>query len=278
MVASVRGSRRRTRLTLLLLVLLSITLLTLDGRDFGPLGALRSGVSAVLAPIGGALESVTRPVRDAFGGLGSSEDLRSENDQLRQRIEELEQGEAEAARARSELDQLAADLNIDLLTSVDSVVARVVAGPIGNFDGGLQLDRGSDNGIAVGMPVVGGGGLVGRVVSVGPNRATVVPVTDPGFSVGVRVAGGTGLGVLSGEGDTARAVARSFDRSTSLTEGDLLVTSGAARSLFPPDLAVGRVVSVTGDSAGLEREAEVELSAPFNDLRYVTVLMWEPPQ
>jgi hypothetical protein len=38
------------------------------------------------------------------------------------------------------------------------------------------------------------------------------------------------------------------------------------------------VVSVTGDSAGLEREAEVELSAPFNDLRYVTVLMWEPPQ
>ena len=108
MVASVRGSRRRTRLTLLLLVLLSITLLTLDGRDFGPLGALRSGVSAVLAPIGGALESVTRPVRDAFGGLGSSEDLRSENDQLRQRIEELEQGEAEAARARSELDQLAA--------------------------------------------------------------------------------------------------------------------------------------------------------------------------
>jgi aspartate kinase len=51
---------------------------------------------------------VTRPVRDAFGGLGSSEDLRSENDQLRQRIEELEQGEAEAARARSELDQLAA--------------------------------------------------------------------------------------------------------------------------------------------------------------------------
>ncbi len=277
-MTSVRGSRRRTRLTLLLLILLSITLLTLDGRDFGPLSAVRSGVSAVLTPIGGALESVTRPVRDLLSGFGGADELRTENEQLRQRVEELEQGEADAARARSELDQLAADLNLDLLTSVDSVVARVVAGPVGNFDDGLQIDRGSDAGIAVGMPVVGGGGLVGRVVSVAPNRSTLQVVTDPGFSVGVRVAGGTGLGVLSGQGDRSEAVARSFDRSTSLTEGDLLVTSGAARSLFPPDLAVGRVVSVSGDTVGLEREAAVELSAPFNDLRYVTVLLWEPPQ
>ena len=277
-MTSVRGSRRRNRLTLLLLILLSITLLTLDGRDFGPLSAVRSGISAVLTPIGGALESVTRPVRDLLSGFGGADELRTENEQLRQRVEELEQGEADAARARSELDQLAADLNLDLLTSVDSVVARVVAGPVGNFDDGLQIDRGSDAGIAVGMPVVGGGGLVGRVVSVAPNRSTLQVVTDPGFSVGVRVAGGTGLGVLSGQGDRSEAVARSFDRSTSLTEGDLLVTSGAARSLFPPDLAVGRVVSVSGDTVGLEREAAVELSAPFNDLRYVTVLLWEPPQ
>jgi cell shape-determining protein MreC len=63
-----------------------------------------------------------------------------------------------------------------------------------------------------------------------------------------------------------------------LAEGDLLVTSGAARSLFPPDLAVGRVTSVRAENLGLEQRAEVELAARFSDLRFVTVLLWEPPQ
>lgn len=272
------GGQRRTRLTLILLVLVSITLLTLDGRNFGPLASLRSGVGGLFAPVGSAMDSATRPVRDAWNGAFSYDEMREDNDRLAIRVEELERGEAAAEAARRELEQLAADLDLDALASIDSVVARVVAGGVGNFDGGLQIDRGTNSGIAVGMPVVGGTGLVGRVIQATATRSTVQLISDPTFSVGVRVVGGPGLGVVTGQGDPDGARATGFDNAVPLTEGDLLVTSGTLRSLFPPDLAVGRVLSVTSDAVGLEKEADIEFAARFADLRYVTVLLWEPPQ
>jgi len=277
-VARSSGNQRRTRLTLILLVLASITLLTLDGRDFGPLSAARSAVAGLFAPIGGAIDSASRPVRDAWNGAFSHGELREENERLAVRVEELERGEAAAESARRELEQLAADLDLDALASIDSVVARVVSGGVGNFDNGLQIDRGSNSGIAVGMPVVGGTGLVGRVIQVSATRSTVQLVSDPAFSVGVRVVGGPGLGVVTGQGNATGARATGFDEAVPLAEGDLLVTSGTLRSLFPPDLAVGRVTSVTSDAVGLEKEADIEFATRFSDLRYVTVLLWEPPQ
>jgi rod shape-determining protein MreC len=277
-VAGDRRSPSRSRLTLLLLVLLSITLLTLDGRGFGPFGALRSGVASVLSPVGNAVAAVFRPVGDAWANLTDGDGLRQENERLQARVEELESSTADAESARRELSQLAADLDLEVVALVDSVVGRVVSGGVSNFDDTIAIDRGSDDGVKVGMPVVGGGGLVGRVIEVSASRSTIQLVTDPSSRVGVRVAGGPGLGVLQGQGSENRALATSFDRSISLAEGDLLVTGGAERSVFPPDIAVGRVLSVDEDPVGLQKEAEVELAAPFSDLRYVTVLLWEPPR
>jgi rod shape-determining protein MreC len=277
-VAGPTSSRRRTRLTLLLLILVSITLLTLDGRSFGPLGAIRSAVGTVLSPVADLSDRVFRPVGDAWSALASGGDLREENDRLAARVEELEREQAEAEVARRELAQLSADLDIEALADQESVVARVVRGAVGNYDAGVQINRGSDAGVAVGMPVVGGTGLVGRVAAVTPTRSTLELVTDPAFRVGVRVAGGTGLGVVSGTGSPTEAKAASFDADVPLAEGDLLVTSGAPRSVFPPDLPVGRVEGVRVDTLGLEKQADVELAARFADLSFVTVLLWEPPE
>lgn len=271
-------SPRRTRLTLVLLILLSITLLTLDGRSFGPLGGLRSAVGSALSPVADLSDRAFRPIRNGWEGMTSGSKLQEENERLARRIEELERQEADAEVARRELAQLAADLDLEAVVGIDSVVARVVRGSVSNFDSGLQIERGSNDGIVVGMPVVGGTGLVGRIAAVTPSRATVELVTDPAFRVGVRVAGGSGLGIVSGTGSQTRATAGSFDPEVPLAEGDLLVTSGTARSLFPPDIAVGRVESVGVDSLGLEKQAVVELAARLSDIAFVTVLLWEPPQ
>ena len=82
---SVAVSRRnsRSRFTIVLLVLTSITLLTLDYRGFAPLDAARSGVLAVLAPVGDATSSVFRPVGDVWSGAFDHGDLQRENEDLR---------------------------------------------------------------------------------------------------------------------------------------------------------------------------------------------------
>lgn len=275
-MAKHRRQRSRSRLTLVLLILTSITLLTLDSREFGPIDSARSAVLGALAPVGDLLGSAAQPVSDVWSGAFSYDELRQENDELVQRIQDLEGAEAEAEAARLELAQLAEDLDLEGVGEVDSVTARVTSGGIVNFDETIQIDRGTDDGVARGMPVVGGAGLVGQVEQVAGDRAVVQLITDSTFRVGVRVAGAPGLGVVEGQGDETTAWATSFDIGTELAEDDVLVTSGAARSAFPPDVHVGRVADVHEDTVGLQTEAEVELLAQLSNLRYVTVLLWEP--
>lgn len=270
-------SRSRSRLTLALLVLTSVTLLTLDYRGFGPLESARSAVLDAFAPVGDAAESAFEPVSDAWNGATGYDELRDENDALRQQILELEGRLADGEAAQRELRQLQQQLELPFVGDLPTVKARIVSGGVTNFDETVQIDKGASSGIRTGMPVVAGSGLVGQVVDVGDGRAAVRLVSDPSFQLGVRVSGQPGLGIVAGQGDEVRLRASAFDISTPLEPGDLLVTSGSERSAFPPDLPVGRVSNVVTDDVSLQKEADVELVGNLNDLLYVTVLLWEPP-
>ena len=61
----------------------------------------------------------------------------------------------------------------------------MIAGPESNFQLTIVIDRGSAAGILKGMPVVAGGGLVGRVMEASNNQSTVLLATDTSESVGV---------------------------------------------------------------------------------------------
>ena len=269
-------SRSRSRYTLLLLVLTSVTLLTLDSRGFGPLDSARDGVLDFFSPVGEAADGALEPVRDGWDGATGYEALREENEALRQQILDLEGQLADGQAAREELVQLQAALDLPYVGEIPTVQARVSSGGVTNFDDTIELDKGSSSGLREGMPVVAGNGLVGQVVRVGQDRSGVRLITDPAFKVGVRVSGAPGLGIVSGQGDEVILRADSFDITTPLGEGDLLVTSGAARSSYPPDIPVGRVLQVTTDDASLQKAADVETLSNLNDLLYVTVLLWEP--
>src|SRR5690606_23595733 len=96
--------------------------------------------------------------------------------------------EVRATDAEKQLAELSKTLDMPWLGDVPTVTARVVSGPDANFSHAVEIDKGTDHAIAVGMPVTTGGGLVGRVSRAGSDSATVELLTDPGFKVGVRLA------------------------------------------------------------------------------------------
>jgi rod shape-determining protein MreC len=145
------------------------------------------------------------------------------------------------------------------------VAARVVSLPPGRVAGTLVLDRGRDDGLAPGMPVVASGGLVGRVVEATRRQATVLPLSDPDSAVGVRVGPGNAVGVAQG------LRLELLDPQAQLQRGDLAVTSGLRHSRFPPDLAVGRV------RGGGRGTARIRMLADVARLDVVDVLLWRAP-
>jgi rod shape-determining protein MreC len=272
-ISSPTGSRTR----LAVLVAASVTLVVVGLRDMPVVRDVREGAASITDPVEGAVDTVMSPVRNAWHGITDYEDLREENARLRADAEEAEAAEVTASDAERQLADLSLVLDLPYATDLPEVVARVVSGPRSNFSHAVEIDKGSDAGIAVGMPVATGAGLAGRVTQVTASSATVDLITDPEFRVGVRLATTGDLGTARGQGrGDPLAVDSSISPRAQIAEGTGVVTSGVDRSAFPPGIPVGAVASTRQGSGGLALELVVDPLVDFDRLSYLTVLQWQP--
>lgn len=246
--------------------------LILVGRSGGALaggeGALRSVARAAFVPVESAGAAAFQPVAGVVTGVGHGGDLaRAEEGLARER----ERARSEAARADAlgaENGRLAGLLGLEGAAGGDGVAARVVSIGAGRAGGTLLLDRGGGDGIRAGMPVVAAGGLVGRVVEVGPRQCTVLTLADAASAVGVRAGAAGATGVAQGGGGPTLRLDL-LDPTAPLESGDLAVTSGLRHSRFPAGLPVGRVTGARGHYV-------VHPFAPPDRLEVVKVLRWSP--
>jgi rod shape-determining protein MreC len=273
----VASSRRsgRSRFTLLVLVLASITLLTLDFRDTGPVQGLREGAAAVFDPVRDATDGVTGPIGDAWDGAFGYDDLKKENEDLRKRIDELEAERVDAVTANREIAALKKEAQLKQTSEIETSVAEVVSGPLTSFDATIQINRGSGDGVKVGMSVRTAAGLVGRVVRVTGGRSVVRLVTDPSFRFGVQLArlGYRGIAQGSGEDGTLE-VKEGIDKDTAVRRGDEVVTAAALEDrTIPPGIPVGRVDRVGETDDRTEQTLVIEPYADLRSLSFVSVLL-----
>jgi rod shape-determining protein MreC len=265
------GSRTRFAV----LVLASVTLLTVGLRDAPVVREVREGASAVIGPVEGAVDRVTAPVRNAWHGVTDYDDLQRENEELRAQAEAAEAEGVQTSDAERQLAELSASLDLPWAGNVETATARVVSGPRSNFSHAIEIDKGTDDGIAVGMPVVTGAGLVGRVSQATGGSAMVELLTDPGFRVGVRLATTGDLGTARGRGrDDPLSVDSAISPGTEVPEGTGVVTSGVDRSAYPPGIPVGTVASSGQGSGGLALDLDVDPLVDVDQLSYLTVMLW----
>jgi rod shape-determining protein MreC len=273
-VAIPRPSGSRTRISVL--VLASITLLTIGLRDAPVVRDVREGAATVVSPVEGAADAVTKPFRNAWHGVTDYEDLRDENERLRAQASNGEAGGVRATDAEEQLAELSAALDLPYAAGVPTVAARVVSGPRSNFSHAVVIDKGTDDGVDVGMPVVTGAGLVGRISQASGTQSTVELLTDPDFRVGVRLANTGQLGTAAGQGrDEPMTVDTALDIDADVARGTGLVTSGVDRSAYPAGIPVGKVTSTRQGSGGLALDLVIEPLADIDNLSYVSVMRWE---
>jgi cell shape-determining protein MreC len=177
-----RLSRRRV---LALVVLSSVLLLTLDRNGNPFVNRARTLVDRISQPFESAAEAVARPVANAWGAVSEYDELEAENARLRSELESL--------RGKEVLWESSILLAQDLLDDADLAdqfavePVRVSGQAPSNLDNTVEINKGSNFGIAVGMPVTSQGGIVGRVTSVTATNAVVLLVVDPQYFIGVEV-------------------------------------------------------------------------------------------
>ena len=260
------------------LVLASVTLLTVGLRDAPVVRDVREVAAAVVSPVEGAVDTVTSPVRNGWHGITDYDELERENERLRAQVEEAEAEGVRASDAEKQLAELSTSLDLPWAGNVPTVTARVVSGPRSNFSHAVEIDKGIDDGVSVGMPVVTAAGLVGLVSQSSGGRATVELLTDPDFRVGVRLATTGDLGTASGRGrDDPLSVDSAINPRTEVAEGTGVVTSGVDRSAYPPGIPVGTVSAAREGSGGLALDLDVDPLVDVDRLSYLTVMLWAEP-
>lgn len=268
----------RSRFTLLLLVLTAITLLTLDyrGAGSGAIGAVKDGVRDAFAPVQRVSDRAFAPVGDFVGGILHYGDIEAENERLRQEIADIRGDLYRADDADRERRALLDQLDLPLPEDIPRVDARVVSTSPSNFAFTVEIDKGTSSGVAIGMPVVTGAGLVGRVTEASRNRSVVQLLTDKKFSVGIRIGETGDVGVANGTGSLSRLTVDLVDPSTEVPDGEILVTSGLQQSQFPPGYPVGRVVDSEVHPNALQQDVTIEPVVDLERLTFLTVLQWTP--
>jgi rod shape-determining protein MreC len=209
----------------------------------------------IIRPLQIGAQATTRWIDRIQNSYSILADYKSENDELRTRIQQLEAErnrllEAEATNRR--LQQL---LEFRSHLASASITASIIANSASTWFKSCLLDRGSVDGVSKGMAVVTPLGVVGQVVAVTPRTAKVLLLTDPNSGVDVFVQRTRARGIVSGSLENG-TIMKYVKRTEDIQEGDRLVTSGVD-GVFPKGIVVGAVTKVRKEVLGLFQSIEV---------------------
>ena len=261
---------------LVLLVLTAVTLITLDQRGAGGglISGARDGARDAIAPVQTAVDDAFRPIGDWWSGVSDSAGLKSENSRLRKQLADARSRALAAGPARRENEQLKQLTQLPFVGGIPTVATQIVSASPGNFVSSVELNKGTDAGIAVGNPVVAGQGLVGRITSASKQRSTVLLLTDPASEVGVRLETGE-PGVAKGRaGNNLLTLDFVSPDVEDVRKGGVVTTAGLQNALFPAGLPVASVVSVEKTAGDLDQKITLRPLVNVGRLEFLDVLMW----
>lgn len=218
--------------------------------------------------VSGGVYSISDGISGYFG-------LRQVNSEL---LEQMARIEEENYRLRQELQLLAdADSVLHSDRPYSFVVAHVVDNTITQAENYLILNKGSEDGISVGMAVADQNGAIGQVAKVGSHFAQVISILNPKFSLSSCIQSSEAAGSLSWDGDSPSfAILNDVPRNVPFQLGDTVITSGYGGS-FPRGIVVGRIVDSSPAQDNNFLTFKVELSTHFERINDVFVIKNNQP-
>jgi rod shape-determining protein MreC len=242
----------------------------------GVVSGLRSAANFVTEPFTWSVNEIARPIGHMFAGAINYSDVVSQNQKLRYELGRAELRANQQAALTRQLSELTSQLNVPFVGNLPTVAAQVSAISPTNFAATVDISKGRDDGILVGMPVVANGGLVGTVTATTPGGATVRLISDVKSLIGVTFGDAKTSLVVSGQGVNDGLGASSVALTSAIRTGTVLSTNGLDGGLFPPGLPVASVSKVSLTPGAATYNLSLEPLADLRNLNYLDVVLWEP--
>ena len=264
---------RSTSVRSLQTIVVSLLIIGLIALALG--GYLRPVTGVLLAPLISAQTWLFTRIQTIQQNLNAPQDvitLRQQNFKLEAQVSQLQAEIIALEQQIAETRVLSALVDFARANPENQYVAASVIGrdpsPFVKY---VLINRGSDDGLRRGMPVVTQQGLVGRVAAVTAGAARVQLMTDPESSINVRLEPSQARATLNGS-LTGEVTLDMIPQTSSIQVGDLVLTSGLGGS-YPPNILAGQVTSVRRQETDLFQRAAVQTVVDFSKLDIVLIII-----
>jgi rod shape-determining protein MreC len=266
-----QGFRRgwRSNRTVFFLVMFAVCVLLIAASQSGILAPVEGVLSVPLNALSGALNRAALSLSGSVVDLAEYQSLQQRNQELEAALSGFQAELVELREIASDYQRLAALLNYTNTTQGQEFVTADVIAYDPEPPRTITINRGTRDGLAVGMPVVTELGLVGRITEVQANAARVILVNDPSSSVSGRMEATRADGTV--EGQTSGALEMQYiPLDVPIQNGDLVRTSGLGGNL-PPDIMIGQVGS-SRLGVNADQVATIRSLINFDALEFVLVI------
>jgi rod shape-determining protein MreC len=256
------------------LLIVSLTILSYSAVRLSETGLLRKLVLETAAPVQDAIAISLKGLHDTWkrylflvGLEDENRRLRRENAVLNEQLNQYREGYLEGMR----LQKL---LSIKGGLQYRTVAARVIDSDRTSLFKTLLINKGTAEGLRVGLPVLADQGVVGRIIETSWHASRVLLMIDENSNIDALIQRSRAQGILQGAGSSGCNL-KYIPRVEEVQTGDVVLTSGLA-GVFPKGLLLGVVTGASRKEGGLFQRIDVAPAVDFGKLEEVVTLLMDP--
>ncbi|TMM47824.1 rod shape-determining protein MreC [Colwellia ponticola] len=258
---------------LILVLCCSMALIFFDHR-MSSFETVRGYLQTMVSPLQYVANAPKQIMNWASTNIVTRRQLMQENQNFRENELFFHEQVMQLSIVRQENARLRSLLASPVSNEIKKMFAEILSVDGDPYSHQVVINRGTNDGVYEGQPVLDEKGIVGQILHVGVSSSRVILISDISHAIPVRIQRNGLRLIASGSGQIDRLVHNFVPHSADIKTGDLLVTSGLGGK-YPEGYPVSRVVMVRSDES---REFSIVYSEPvaqIDRLRYVLLLSEE---
>jgi len=256
--------------TLFFLVSTSLILLSVQTKIPNPTDSVQKFVFVGIYPFQLAAANTLRKAYHIWKSYIYLVNVEQENVRLREQIQILQMEKNEYVETALAYERLKNILNLTDVTSLNTVLARVIGRDSTNWASTILVDKGSSHGIEPNLAVITHEGIVGYTMSVSPRASKILLASDPSCSIAAIIQRTRDQGVVQGQ-LTNYYKMKYLIQGADVIEGDMVISSGLG-GVIPKGLVIGKIARINKKSDGLFLDVDIEPSVNFSKLEEVFIV------
>ena len=230
----------------------------------------------VIVPIQKGINNIGLWLSDKVDYRQTLQELQAENQQLKEKVNELTIENSELVQDTYELGRLRDMYQLDAkYPGYTKVAARVIGKDAGNWFSTFMIDKGTDDGINIDCNVIADGGLVGIVTRVGKDWASVRSIIDDSSNVSAMTLSTSDTCIVKGDlelmSDGHIQLMQLLDEADKIQVGEEIVTSNISVK-YLEGIPIGYVSELSYDANKLTKSGTITPIADFQHLQEVLVI------